>query len=91
VATNDSIVLNPQIGYLDVPKTKALLSDVYHWKAAARHRPRGWVDPPSGSILNLYEIVYSSAARTVEAQGDTALAQKYDSIAGAVTRQLERR
>jgi hypothetical protein len=91
IVANDSIILNPQIGYVDVPRTKELLSNVYHWKSATRDRKYGWVDDPSGSILNLYEVVYSNTARTFAARGDTATAQRYDSIAGAVTRQLVKR
>jgi hypothetical protein len=91
IVANDSIVFNPQIGYVDAPRTKALLSDVYHWRSATRNRKYGWVDDPSGSILNLYEVVYSNTARTFAARGDSALARQYDSIAAAVTRQLVKR
>ncbi len=39
VVANDSIVLSPGLGYLDLPRTKRLLSEVYHWQTAARDRP----------------------------------------------------
>ncbi|HET6343957.1 MAG TPA: hypothetical protein VFH51_03445, partial [Myxococcota bacterium] len=47
VTATGSIVLSQGLGYLDVPRTRALLRDVYHWQTAVRDRPFGWVDPPS--------------------------------------------
>ena len=88
VVANDSIVLSPSLGFLDLPRTEALLWDVYHWKAAARERPRGWVDPPSGSILQLYAVVYGGAARAFATAGQSALAARADSVAQGVTRNL---
>jgi hypothetical protein len=88
VVANDSIVLSPSLGFLDLPRTKALLWDVYHWQAAARERPRGWVDRPSGSILQLYAVVYGGAARALAATGQSALAARADSVAQGVTRNL---
>ena len=88
VAANDSIVLSPGLGYLDMPRTKQLLTDVYHWQTAARDRPRGWVDQPSGSILQLYAVVYGGAARAFEAAGDSSLAALADSVSRKVTREL---
>jgi hypothetical protein len=87
---NDSIVLSPTLGYLNLPRTEKLLWDVYHWKAASRERPRGWVDQPSGSILQLYAVVYEGAAKTLEAQGKKAEAARADSVAKAVNRNLNR-
>ena len=68
----------------------SLLFDVYHFDAAARERPRGWVDPPSASILTLYELVYGGYADFLEQQGDTAAAARPDSIANAVARNIRR-
>jgi hypothetical protein len=90
VVANDSIVLNPTLGYLDLPRTEKLLWDVYHWKSAARGRPRGWVDQPSGSILQLYAVVYGGASKTFAAAGQSAQAERADSVANAVTRNLGR-
>jgi hypothetical protein len=90
VVANDSIVLSPSLGYLDLPRTEKLLWDVYHWKAAARDRPRGWVDQPSGSILQLYAVIYGGAAKTFEATGKKAEAARADSVASAVERNLSR-
>lgn len=88
VQPTDSIVLSPGLGYLDLARTKTLLFDVYHWQSAARDRPRGWVDQPSGSILQLYAVVYNGAARALQAAGDNALAAKADSIARRVSQEL---
>jgi hypothetical protein len=88
VAANDSITLTPGLGYLNLPRNRALLWDVYHWKSAARDRPHGWVDQPSGSILQLYAVVYNGAARALAAAGDSALAARADSIAERVSQEL---
>jgi hypothetical protein len=87
-AAGDSVVLSPGLGYLHLPRTKALLWDVYHWRSAARDRPRGWVDQPSGSILQLYAVIYNGAARTLAAVGDSALAARADSVAARVSEEL---
>jgi hypothetical protein len=91
VQPNDSIVLSQGLGYLDLPRSSSLLWDVYHWKTATRDRPFGWVDPPSGSILQLYAVVYGGVARTYESSHDTLHAQKADSIAREVNRELSGR
>ena len=36
VTPNDSIVLSQGLGYVDLPRTRALLWDVYHWQTATR-------------------------------------------------------
>jgi hypothetical protein len=90
VTPNDSIVLSPGLGYVDLPRTRRLLWDVYHWKTAARQRPVGWVDPPSGSILQLYSVVYGGAAATLREAGDSALAARADSVAREVSEGLRR-
>ncbi len=88
VAQSDSIVLSPGLGYVDVPRTKKLLWDVYHWKTATKDRPAGWVDPPSGSILQLYSVVYGGTAETLRKAGDSTLAARADSVARAVSGEL---
>jgi hypothetical protein len=90
VVPNDSIVLSTSLGYLDLPRTEKLLWDVYHWRSAARDRPRGWVDAPSGSILQLYSVVYGGASKAFAAAGEKAEAARADSIAKAVSRNLTR-
>ena len=88
VTATDSIVLSPSLGYLDVPRTEKLLWDVYRWPAAARDRPRGWIDRPSGSILQLYAVVYGGAAKAFENAGRKDLAVRADSVARGVTKNL---
>jgi hypothetical protein len=88
VQPRDSIVLSQGLGYLDRPRTTSLLWHVYHWQTATRLRPFGWVDPPSGSILQLYSVVYGGVARSYEAAGDSVRAAKADSIAREVNREL---
>ena len=60
----------------------------YHWQSAARQRPFGWIDPPSGSILQLYGVMYHALAATLRQEGDTAKAVRADSIANAVRKQV---
>ena len=83
--------LSPGLGYVDVPRTRTLLSNVYHWQTATRRRPFGWVDAPSGSILQLYSVVYGGSARVFEQVGDTARAMLADSVARGVNRELNGR
>ncbi len=92
VVPNDSIVLSRGLGYLDLPTTKQLIWDVYHWKAAARERRFGWVDAPSSSILTLYSsVVYSGAADALRGAHDSAGAIKADSIARAIAENIRRK
>jgi hypothetical protein len=90
VVPNDSIVLNPSLGFLDLQRTERLLWDVYHWRSASRDRPRGWVDQPSGSILQLYSVVYSGASKSFAEAGKKDQAARADSVANAVMRSLNR-
>ena len=88
VVASDSIVLSPSLGFLDLPRTEKLLWDVYHWPTAARDRPRGWVDRPSGSILQLYAVVYGGAAKAFAKTGRKDLAARTDSVARGVMENL---
>jgi hypothetical protein len=90
VVPSDSIVQSQGLGFVDLPRTEKLLWDVYHWKSAARDRPRGWVDMPSGSILQLYEVIYGGAAKVFATAGQTALATRADSVAKEVRQNLSR-
>jgi hypothetical protein len=91
VVPNDSIVLSTGLGYVDLPRTEQLLWHAYHWQAASRDRPRGWVDIPSSSILSLYAIVYAGTADAMRKQGDSTLAARADSVARAVQREIRKR
>jgi hypothetical protein len=46
------------------------------------------VDRPSSSILSLYGVVYGTMANTLRAEGDTAQADRADSVANAVRANL---
>jgi hypothetical protein len=47
-----------EFGFVDVPRTKELLFQVYHAHTAARHRPLGWIDVPSENITATYAYMY---------------------------------
>ena len=63
---------------------------MYHWQTATRARPRGWVDPPSASILQLYAVVYGGMADVMTRKGQAAEALKADSISRAVMANISR-
>jgi hypothetical protein len=85
------IVLSAGMGLMDLDRTKSLLWNAYLVTSAARSRPRGWVDDPSKSILELYEVIYTGYAATLRQQGDTAAAMRADSVASAVAASLRPR
>ena len=89
VVANDSMVSNPILGMVDLPRTNELLWNAYHWKAIARSRPRGWVDPPSSSILQLYAVIYRGMAETYRAQGNMKLAIEADRISQEIRTNLQ--
>ena len=60
VTTNDTIQQTPELGLINVPRSRALLEHVYHAHTAARHRPMGWVDVPSENILATYAYIYQT-------------------------------
>jgi len=68
IVANDSLQLLPDLGWVNVPRTKSLLFDVYHSDMAGRARPRGWVDRPSEGILVTYALMYQSLARVLQAK-----------------------
>lgn len=88
VQPTDSIVLSPGLGYVDIHRSRQLMWDVYHWRTATRDRPTGWVDPPSGSILQLYSVVYGGMSETFRKAGDSTLAARSDSVAREVSEEL---
>ena len=90
VTPGDSVVLSPGLGYVDLPRTRKLLWDVYHWQTATKDRPVGWVDPPSGSILQLYSVVYGGSSETLAKAGDSTLAARADSVAREVSEELRK-
>jgi hypothetical protein len=66
IAPSDSIQAIGQLGYANIPRTTALLFGVYHGSAAARARPRGWIDRPSEGIPALYGLMYQALAQAVK-------------------------
>jgi hypothetical protein len=71
LADSDSLKVMQALGWVNVPRTTALAFGVYHADAAARHRPRGWVDRPSEGILVTYGIVYQALAQALKATNPT--------------------
>ena len=69
-------IVNSPMGYVDIPKTRTLLFEIYHPEAAAHDRALGWFDPPSASILSLYQIVYNGFGQVLMQAGDSANAIK---------------
>ena len=88
VVAHDSVVWSQGLGFMDLPRTHELLWNAYHYQSAGRKRPRGWMDPPSGSILQLYQAVYTGYAATLRQLGDSTEAVRADSVAATVRREL---
>ncbi|MFN2572366.1 MAG: DUF2723 domain-containing protein [Gemmatimonadales bacterium] len=86
---SDSIKGIQSLGYVNVPRTTKLLFDVYHSDAAARDRPRGWVDEPSKGILDLYGLTYYTMAQELQTS-QPALSARAQAIAQAVFKSTER-
>src|SRR6267143_2967658 len=87
---SDSIKAVQSLGFVNVPRTTKLLFDVYHADAAARPRPRGWVDKPSEGILSLYALTYYTMAQTLQTTpGSGALAARAQAIAQSIFRNTE--
>ena len=72
---SDSIKAIQSLGYVNMPRTTRLLFDVYHSGAAARPRPRGWVDKPSEGILSLYGLTYYTLAQELQTTQPTLSAR----------------
>jgi len=85
LAASDSIQGIQSLGYVNVPRTTKLLFDVYHSDAAARPRPRGWVDEPSKGILDLYALTYYTMAEALQPKA-TALSARAQQIAQDIMR-----
>lgn len=78
------IVYDSRLGWMDMDRTRSLLFDVYHASSAARHRPLGWIDKPSQSMLVVYGLTYAVwgelAAKDTSATMQ-ALSRRADSLA----------
>ena len=71
IEPSDSVHYIQGLGWIDLPRTEQLLFDVYHPEAAARERPRGWVDPPSANILSLYYVTYGVYGQVAQMLSDS--------------------
>jgi hypothetical protein len=85
---SDTIKPVQSFGYVNVPRTTRLLQEVYHADGAARHRPRGWVDPPSEGILSLYGLTYYTMAQVLQGT-NSATAARMQEIAQGVFRNTD--
>jgi len=84
VVASDSIRLVEGRGFVDVPRARTLAFDVYHGgEAAARPRPRGWVDAPSQNSLLGYWFVYDTMAAALR-DSDPALARRAIALRDAI-------
>ena len=81
---SDSVVALPGLGWVNLTRTKALAFDVYNAGAAARQRPRGWVDKPSEGILVTYAFIYQMLGQALETR-DPATARRANAIADSVS------
>jgi hypothetical protein len=85
LAQSDSIVPMPGFGFVNIVRSKALGFDVYHYAAAARPRPRGWVDRPSEGILVTYGLIYEVLAQALQ-RSDPPAATRAIAIADSITK-----
>ena len=81
-------VINSTMGFVDMAKSRTLLFEVYHPEAAAHDRKLGWFDPPSASILSLYEIVYNGFSQVLLQAGDSAHAAQAASIVQRIQKSI---
>ena len=82
---SDSIVALPGFGWVNLARSRALAFDVYHASAAARQRPRGWVDVPSEGILVTYALIYQVLSQALQPK-DPAVATRAAAIADSITK-----
>jgi hypothetical protein len=83
VTPSDSVESVSLLGLVNVRRTTDLLFGVYHPEAAAKPRPRGWVDRPSEGILTTYGLLYQALATPLQKR-DPALAARAQAIADSV-------
>ncbi|MDX2261502.1 MAG: DUF2723 domain-containing protein [Gemmatimonadales bacterium] len=90
IAPDGEVVYNRGMGFVDLPRSRALMWDVYHWPSIARARPRGWIDPPSATILGIYEVVYGGVGGALRDAGLAVEADRADSIAARIRANIGR-
>ena len=90
VRAGDSMASIPGLGFIDIPRTRTLLFDVYHAEGVARERPRGWIDVPSEGILSLYWVMYVAWNEIVKQRAaDKNIRLRPDSAAVALGKKAE--
>ena len=84
VAAEDGVWRVEGRGFVDVPRSAALLFGVYRGgETAARPRPRGWVDVPSQSSLLGYAFAYDTIAQALR-ESDPARADRAVALRDAI-------
>ena len=84
VAASDRVRLVEGRGFVDVPRSAALLFGVYRGgETAARPRPRGWVDVPSQNGLIGYVFAYDTIAAALR-ESDPARAARAVALRDAI-------
>jgi len=84
VTANASVRLLEGRGFVNVPRSAALLFEVYRGgESAARPRPRGWVDVPSQSGLLGYVFAYDTMAAALR-ESDPARAARAVALRDAI-------
>ncbi len=88
VKVGGDIVISRGLGYVDVAQSDRLMWNLYHFEEAGRLRPRGWVDPPSASILSIYSVIYGQMTEVYLQAGDATKAARSAQVANAVNANL---
>ena len=83
LVASDSIQQLQDMGWVDLPRSKALLFGVYHAHTAARHRPMGWIDVPSENIPATYAYLYQTMGMLL-AKNDQPTAMKALALADSM-------
>ncbi|HUC41110.1 MAG TPA: DUF2723 domain-containing protein [Gemmatimonadales bacterium] len=84
VTANDSIRVVAGRGFVNVSRLRTLAFDVYRGgEAAARPRPRGWVDIPSENSLLGYALMYDTLAAALRDR-EPALAMRSLTLRDAI-------
>jgi len=81
---SDTVRLLPGRGFVNIPRTRALVFGLYSGgETAARPRPRGWVDVPSQNSLFGYAFVYDTIAAVLRDR-EPALAARAGELRDAI-------
>ena len=76
VGANANVRLLEGRGFVNVPRSTALLFGVYRGgETAARPRPRGWIDVPSQNSLLGYVFAYDTIAAALRESDPTRAAR----------------